>query len=60
MKLQLCRDEVTKNDRKSIKRIIELLGGQWGAIPLEKKFEAAVNVRCTDVCRKVMNQTIAT
>ena len=41
MKLQLCRDEITKNDRKSIKRIIELLGGQWGAIPLEKKFEAA-------------------
>lgn len=41
MKLHLCRDEITKNDRKSIKRIIELLGGQWGAIPLEKKFEAA-------------------
>ena len=41
MKLQLCREEVTKNERKSIQRIIELLGGQWGAIPLEKKFEAA-------------------
>ena len=41
VKLQLCKDEVTKNERKSIQRIIELLGGQWGQIPLEKKFEAA-------------------
>ena len=29
------------NDRKSIQRIIELLGGHWGQIDLEKKYEFA-------------------
>jgi hypothetical protein len=33
--------EVTNNDKKSIQKIIELLGGQWGLIPLERKYEAA-------------------
>ena len=36
-KLQLHRDEVLINDPKGIKRIAELVGGKWGAIPLEKK-----------------------
>ena len=27
------------NDVSSIKRLVELVGGTWGAIPLEKKFE---------------------
>ena len=30
-----------ENDRKSIQRIIELLGGHWGQINLEKKYEFA-------------------
>ena len=29
------------NDKKSIQQIIELLGGQWGQIPLEQKYESA-------------------
>eukprot|EP00435_Cladocopium_sp_Y103_P052412 s757_g16.t1 len=40
-KLQLKSAEITANDKKSIQQIIELLGGQWGQIPLEKKYEAA-------------------
>ena len=38
-KLQLCQKELLSNDPKSIKRIVELVGGSWGTIPLEKKFE---------------------
>ena len=38
-KLQLHRDEVLINDPKGIKRIVELVGGKWGAIPFEKKFD---------------------
>ena len=38
-KLQLHRSEVIINDPKGIQRIVELVGGKWGAIPLEKKFE---------------------
>ena len=38
-KLQLHRDEVLINDPKGIKKIVELVGGKWGAIPLEKKFD---------------------
>ena len=40
-KLQLQADQITANDKKSIQRIIEILGGQWGQIALEKKYEAA-------------------
>ena len=40
-KLQLHSTELTNNDKKSIQRLIELLGGQWGQIPLERKYEAA-------------------
>eukprot|EP00435_Cladocopium_sp_Y103_P072470 s855_g40.t1 len=40
-KLQLHSTELTENDKKSIQRLIELLGGQWGQIPLERKYEAA-------------------
>ena len=40
-KLQLNSEEVTKNEKKSISTIIQLLGGQWGQIPLEKRYEAA-------------------
>lgn len=40
-KLQLKSAEITVNEKKSIQQIIELLGGQWGQIPLEKKYESA-------------------
>eukprot|EP00435_Cladocopium_sp_Y103_P033798 s1269_g8.t1 len=40
-KLQLHQAEITKNERKSIQRIIELLGGHWGQIPLERRYEFA-------------------
>ena len=38
-KLQLRRDEIIVNDPKGIQLIVELVGGTWGQIPLEKKFE---------------------
>ena len=40
-KLQIHQSELLQNDRKSIERLIELLGGSWGSwgrIPLEKQF----------------------
>ena len=40
-KLQLHQSEVTQNDRKSIQKIIELLGGHWGQIDLEQRYEYA-------------------
>lgn len=48
-KLQQKSAEITANDRKSIQQIIELLGGQWGQIPLERRYEAAEKAlfRCT-------------
>ena len=40
-KLQLRQQEFTANSVKSIEKIIEVLGGDWGQIPLEKKYECA-------------------
>ena len=40
-KLQLHKDEILVNDTKGIQKIVELVGGKWGAVPLEKKFEIA-------------------
>ena len=40
-KLQLHQSELMENDEKSIKRLIELLGGHWGRIALEKQYEEA-------------------
>ena len=40
-KLQIHQSEVTKNEKKSIQKIIELLGGQWGQINLERRYEYA-------------------
>ena len=40
-KLQQHQTEVTVNDKKAVRRIIELLGGTWGQIPLERRFESA-------------------
>ena len=36
-KLQLKSADITQNDKKSIQQIIEVLGGQWGQIPLREK-----------------------
>ena len=41
LKLQLQQGELTKNEKKSIQRIIEVLGGHWGQINLEKQYEYA-------------------
>ena len=38
-KLQLHRDEILVNETKGIQKIVELVGGKWGAVPIEKKFE---------------------
>jgi hypothetical protein len=48
-KLQLSSDKVTGNSKASIQAIIEILGGQWGQIPLERKYETAEKAlfRCT-------------
>ena len=38
-KLQLHKAECLINEVKGIRRIVELVGGTWGQVPLEKKFE---------------------
>ena len=40
-KLQLHRDEILKNDKRAIKRIVEIVGGSWGQVRLEQMFEIA-------------------
>lgn len=40
-KLQLNQSQILVNNKSGIRKIIELLGGAWGQIPLERKFEAA-------------------
>ena len=40
-KLQLHQSELMENSEKSVKRLIELLGGHWGRIALEKQYEEA-------------------
>eukprot|EP00435_Cladocopium_sp_Y103_P018381 s1152_g4.t1 len=41
LKLQLHQKELMENDRKSVKRLIEILGGHWGQLGLEKRYEYA-------------------
>eukprot|EP00435_Cladocopium_sp_Y103_P067890 s2532_g30.t1 len=40
-KLQLLRGEVLIGSEKGIQRLVEIVGGTWGQVPLEKKFELA-------------------
>ena len=40
-KLQLHQSELLQNDPKAVRRVIEILGGHWGRIGLERKFEEA-------------------
>ena len=35
--LQLHQEQITKNDPKSISKIVELFGGHWGQIDLESE-----------------------
>ena len=41
LKLQIHQAEITKNEKKSIQRLIELLGGHWGQVNLERQYELA-------------------
>ena len=38
-KLQLHRDDLMKGDKDAVQRLITLLGGYWGKVPLEKRYE---------------------
>ena len=38
-KLHLQQKDLLVNDKKSIKKIVEIVGGTWGQIPLEHRFE---------------------
>ena len=40
-KLQLHQAELLANDESSVNKLIALLGGSWGRIPLEKQFDEA-------------------
>eukprot|EP00435_Cladocopium_sp_Y103_P041412 s1200_g11.t1 len=40
-KLQLNRKEILVNDPKGIRRLVELVGGSWGQVPLENRYELA-------------------
>ena len=53
-KLQL-HPAVTQNNRKSIQRIIELLGGHWGQIDLEQRYEYAV--RALSKCQQKSDES---
>ena len=41
LKLQLHRDQICINDPKGIQKLVEIVGGSWGQIPLERKYELA-------------------
>ena len=41
LKLQLHRDAICINDPKGIRKLVEIVGGSWGQIPLERKYEIA-------------------
>lgn len=40
-KLQIKQDELLRNDPKCVKQLVELVGGQFGQIPLERRYEFA-------------------
>ena len=39
--LLLHQSELMENDEKSVRRVIEILGGHWGRIGLERQYEEA-------------------
>ena len=40
-KLQIQQDELLKNDIKCVEKLVQLVGGQFGQIPLERRYEFA-------------------
>ena len=40
-KLQIHQAELLTGEESAIKKLVELLGGQWGRVPLAKKYEEA-------------------
>ena len=40
-KLQIHQDELLQNDLKCVKKLVEVVGGQFGQIPLERRYELA-------------------
>ena len=40
-KLQIHQAELVTGEEAAIKKLVELLGGQWGRVPLAKKYEEA-------------------
>ncbi len=54
-KLQLHQSELLKNDRKVIPKLVALLGGQWGSIPLERRYECAE--RALYRCKQLENES---
>ena len=40
-KLQLHQSDLLDGSEKSVHRVVELLGGQWGKIPLERQYQDA-------------------
>ena len=51
MKLQLQQATLTRNEKKSIQRIVEVLGGHWGQINLENS-TSTLRERFLDVPRR--------
>ena len=50
-KLQLKQSELLKNEKASVKALIDTLGGHWGRIGSEKKYEYAERAlyKCTQI-----------
>eukprot|EP00435_Cladocopium_sp_Y103_P070766 s168_g36.t1 len=48
-KLQLQRSEILTNDKKGIENLVKALGGHWGKVTLERKYEVVEKAlfRCT-------------
>ena len=40
------REQLTRKEKKSIQRLVEVLGGHWGQINLEKQYEFVERYRC--------------
>ena len=38
-KLQLNKSQLMTNDKKGVQQLVQLLGGQWGKVNLEKKYD---------------------
>ena len=61
LKLQLHQKELLENDRKSVKRLVELLGGHWGQLGLEKRYEYAERAlyKCTQKADETADSFLA-